>query len=305
MAVKHEVFGQLDRVAKPGAILASNTSYLNINEIAAGTKRPGDVLGLHFFSPANVMKLLEIVRGTVTAPEAIVTALKVARAIGKVPEVVGVRHGFVGNRMLSARSAEGEALLLEGAAPEAVDAAFTGFGFPMGPFAMGDLAGLDIGWRTRKALGTTAAIGDALCEAGRFGQKTGKGYYDYSAGPRDAKPDPWVAGLIAAKAREAGVNRRDIEAQEIIERTLYPMVNEGAKILDEGIAARASDIDVVWVNGYGFPVARGGPMHWALAEGLGRIVERLDHWHGVTRRAVFAASAYLRRAAEAGAWPAP
>jgi 3-hydroxyacyl-CoA dehydrogenase len=303
MEVKKQVFGQLDRVAKPGAILASNTSYLDIDAIAAMTSRPGDVLGLHFFSPANVMKLLEIVRGKATAPDVLATALKVARAIGKVPVVVGVCHGFVGNRMLAARSSEGESLLLEGASPSSVDAAFTDFGFPMGPHAMGDLAGLDIGWRNRKSLGKTAVIGDALCEAGRFGQKTGKGYYDYSAGPREAKPDPWVDALIEEKARETGVNRRDIAAQEIVERTIYPMINEGAKILDEGIAMRASDIDVVWVNGYGFPVGKGGPMHWAEVEGLAKIVERLRYWHEKTGKDLFAPAPLLERAAMTGHWP--
>jgi 3-hydroxyacyl-CoA dehydrogenase len=227
MSVKKVVFGKLDEVMKPGAILASNTSYLDVDDIAQMTKRPADVLGMHFFSPANVMKLLEIVRGKETAPDVIATALALGKQIGKVPVVVGVCHGFVGNRMLSSRSAENESLLLEGASPADVDKAFLDFGFSMGPFAMGDLAGLDIGWRTRKSLGQTAAIGDALCEAGRFGQKTGKGFYSYEDGPRDAKPDPWVDALIEEKARELGVNRRSISAEEIIERTIYPMINEG------------------------------------------------------------------------------
>src|SRR5690606_4304455 len=237
---------------------------------------PGDIVGMHFFSPANVMKLLEIVRGAKTAPEVIATALAVGKRIGKVPVVVGVCHGFVGNRMLSARSAESEALLLEGATPSQVDKTFTDFGWPMGPFQMGDLAGLDIGWRTRKSLGKTAAVADALCEMGRFGQKTGRGFYLYEEGSRMPKPDPEVEKLIEEKAREKGVNRRDISTEEIIERTLYPMINEGARILQEGIATRASDIDVVWVYGYGFPVGRGGPMFWAEREGLSRIVERLE-----------------------------
>ncbi|MDN2579422.1 3-hydroxyacyl-CoA dehydrogenase NAD-binding domain-containing protein [Aquibium sp. ELW1220] len=302
MSVKKEVFGKLDAIAKAGAILASNTSYLDVNEIAASTSRPSDVLGLHFFSPANVMKLLEIVRGAKTAPDAIATALDVARRIAKVPVVVGVCHGFVGNRMLASRSAELEDLLLEGATPAQVDKVFTDFGWPMGPFAMGDLAGLDIGWRNRKSLGKTAAIADALCEQGRYGQKTGKGFYIYEAGSRAPKSDPEVEALIEAKAREKGVNRRDISAEEIAERTMYPMINEGAKVLEEGIAARASDVDIVWINGYGFPIGKGGPMFWAELEGLGKIVERLDHWHGKTGKDVFKPSEFLKRAAGTGSF---
>ncbi len=300
MSVKKEVFGRLDAVAKPGAILASNTSYLDVDEIAASTSRPADVLGLHFFSPANVMKLLEIVRGAKTAPDVLATALDVARRISKVPVVVGVCHGFVGNRMLAARSAELEDLLLEGATPAQVDKVFTDFGWPMGPFAMGDLAGLDIGWRNRKSLGKTAAIADALCEEGRYGQKTGKGFYLYEAASRAPKSDPDVEALIEAKAREKGVNRRTISAEEIAERTLYPMINEGAKVLEEGIAARSSDVDIVWINGYGFPVGKGGPMFWAETEGLQKIVARLEDWHGRTGKDVFEPSALLKRAAEAG-----
>jgi 3-hydroxyacyl-CoA dehydrogenase len=298
MAVKKEVFGKLDAVAKQGAILASNTSYLDVNEIAASTSRPQDVLGLHFFSPANVMKLLEIVRGEATAPEVLATALAVARKIGKVPVVVGVCHGFVGNRMLSARSAEGEDLLMEGATPAQIDKVFTDFGWPMGPFAMGDLAGLDIGWRNRKALGKTADIADALCEAGRFGQKTGKGFYLYEEGSRTPRTDPEVERLIEDKARAKGVNRRDISDQEIIERTLYPLINEGARILEEKIAARPSDIDIVWTNGYGFPIGKGGPMFYADTIGLKTIVERLDHWHGKTGKDVYKPAALLRKLAD-------
>ncbi|MBE0693134.1 MAG: enoyl-CoA hydratase/isomerase family protein [Aquamicrobium sp.] len=300
MAVKKDVFGKLDKVARPGAILATNTSYLDVNEIASFTGRPQDVVGLHFFSPANVMKLLEIVRGEKTAPDVLATVLGVARRIGKVPVVVGVCHGFVGNRMLGARGDDLEPLLLEGATPEQIDRVFTDFGFPMGPFAMWDLAGLDIGWRTRKALGKTAVIGDALCEEGRFGQKTGKGVYLYENGSRTPKPDPEVARLIEDKARELGIERRAISDQEIVERTLYPMVNEGARILEEGIAARPSDIDIVWVNGYGFPVGKGGPMFWADVEGLKTIVERLDHWRAATGKSVFEPAASLRRLAETG-----
>lgn len=304
MAVKKEVFGKLEAVARPGAILATNTSYLDINEIAASTSRPQDVLGLHFFSPANVMKLLEIVRADKTAPDALATVVDLARRIGKVAVVVGVCHGFVGNRMLAARGSESEALLLEGATPRQIDQAFTDFGWPMGPFQMGDLAGLDIGWRNRKARGQTAIIADTLCEQGRFGQKTGKGFYLYENGSRIPVPDPEVEALIRDKAAERGIAPRAISAEEIIERMLYPLINEGAKILEEGIAARASDIDVVWVNGYGFPVGKGGPLFWAGLEGAARIVERLDHWHQRTGKDVFRVAPLLERMAETGSWEA-
>ncbi|MDN5928902.1 MAG: 3-hydroxyacyl-CoA dehydrogenase NAD-binding domain-containing protein [Hyphomicrobiales bacterium] len=300
MAVKKEVFSKLDAIAKPGAILASNTSYLNINEIAAITKRPGDVLGMHFFSPANVMKLLEIVRGDKTAPDVLATALATAKKIGKVPVVVGVCNGFVGNRMLGARNDESENLLLEGASPEGVDKVFTDFGWPMGPFAMWDLAGMDIGWRNRKAHGKTAVIGDALCETGRYGQKTGAGVYLYEKGSRTPTPDPEVAKLIEEKAREAGIERRTISAEEITERTLYPMINEGARILEEKIAARPSDIDIVWINGYGFPIGKGGPMFWADLTGLRKIAERLEYWHGKTGKQVFAPAPLLKKLAAEG-----
>jgi 3-hydroxyacyl-CoA dehydrogenase len=296
MGVKEKVFGTLDKIAKPGAILASNTSYLDVNEIAAFTSRPQDVLGMHFFSPANVMKLLEIVRGDKTAPDVLATALAVGKQIAKVPVVVGVCHGFVGNRMLGARGAEAEELLLEGATPAQVDKVFTDFGWPMGTYQMWDLAGLDIGWRTRKSLGKTAAIGDALCEQGRYGQKTGKGYYLYADG-RTPTTDPDVEALIEAKAREKGVNRRTISTDEIMERTMYPMVNEGARILEEGIAARSSDIDTVWANGYGFPVGQGGPMFWAELVGLPKIVERLEYWYGKTGKEVYNPSPLLRKLA--------
>ncbi|TPM10740.1 MULTISPECIES: 3-hydroxyacyl-CoA dehydrogenase NAD-binding domain-containing protein [unclassified Mesorhizobium] len=304
MAVKKEVFGKLDAAAKPGAILATNTSYLDIDEIAASISRPQDVLGLHFFSPANVMKLLEIVRADKTAPDALATVVDVARKIGKVAVVVGVCHGFVGNRMLAARGSESEALLLEGATPSQIDNAFTDFGWPMGPFQMGDLAGLDIGWRNRKARGQTAVIADTLCEQGRFGQKTGRGYYLYENGSRMPVPDPQIDALIRGKAAEKGIASREISAEEIIERTLYPMVNEGAKILEEGIAARASDIDVIWVNGYGFPIGKGGPMFWAGLEGAPRIVERLEYWHQRTGKDVFKPARLLKRMAETGSWEA-
>ncbi|MBP1096220.1 3-hydroxyacyl-CoA dehydrogenase NAD-binding domain-containing protein [Bradyrhizobium diazoefficiens] len=275
MAVKKEVFGKLDQFAKPGAVLASNTSYLNIDEIAKSTKRPQDVLGMHFFSPANVMKLCEIVRADKTAPDALVTAVTIARKIAKVPAVVGVCDGFVGNRMLAQRGKQSEKLLFEGALPQQVDAVVTKFGMPMGPFAMGDLAGLDIGWRSRKDRGIKSEIADALCEAGRFGQKTGKGYYKYEAGSRSALPDPEVEKLIDETLLRLGRKKRAVSDEEILERMMYPMINEGAKILEEGIAARPSDIDVVWLYGYGWPIYRGGPMFWADTVGLKHIADRL------------------------------
>lgn len=275
MAVKKEVFGKLDQYVKPGAVLASNTSYLNIDEIAKSTKRPQDVLGMHFFSPANVMKLCEIVRADKTAPDALVTAVTIARKIAKVPAVVGVCDGFVGNRMLAQRGKQAEKLLFEGALPQQVDAVVTKFGMPMGPFAMGDLAGLDIGWRSRKDRGIKSEIADALCEAGRFGQKTGKGYYKYEAGSRSALPDPEVEKLIDETLLRLGRKKRVVSDDEILERMMYPMINEGAKILEEGIAARPSDIDVVWLYGYGWPIYRGGPMFWADSVGLKHIADRL------------------------------
>jgi 3-hydroxyacyl-CoA dehydrogenase len=275
MGVKHEIFGNLDRLTAPETILATNTSYLDVNEIARGTKRPADVLGMHFFSPANVMRLLEIVRGAETGPQALATALSVARAIKKVPVVVGVGHGFVGNRMLRIRSIEAERLLLEGALPQDVDGALTEFGFPMGPFAMSDLAGLDISWRMRKAQGARAEIADQLCEAGRFGQKTGKGFYIYEKGSRTPQPDPEVENLIVATSQRLGVARQPIDRKTIVERLIFPMINEGARILEEGIALRSGDIDVIWIYGYGFPLWRGGPMFYADTVGLPYIRDRL------------------------------
>jgi 3-hydroxyacyl-CoA dehydrogenase len=275
MDLKKQIFGTLDRVAKPGAVLASNTSTLDVDEIASATTRPGDVLGMHFFSPANVMKLLEIVRAKATSFDALQTAIAIGRRMGKVPAVVGVCDGFVGNRMLHKRTKEAERLLLEGALPQDVDAAVVEFGFPMGPYAMGDLAGLDVGWRIRQHRGDKAPVSDALCEAGRYGQKTSAGYYRYEAGSRTPVPDPEVERLIAETQERMGITPRKIDKQEIIERMIYPMINEGARILEEGIALRPSDIDVVWVYGYGWPVWRGGPMHYADQVGLAHIRDRL------------------------------
>jgi 3-hydroxyacyl-CoA dehydrogenase len=264
MDVKKEVFTRLDKIVRPGAILASNTSYLNLNEIAAVTSRPGDVVGMHFFSPANIMKLLEVVRGDKTAPDVLLTAMGIGKKIRKVPVVAGVCHGFIGNRMLMPRQYEATKLLLEGVHVE--------FGMPMGPFQMADLAGVDIGWHRDPERVET--IRDQLCAMERWGQKKGAGFYDYDD-KRRPTPSPVVQQVIDEFARKQGAERREISDQEIVERTLYTMVNEGAKILEEGIAQRASDIDVVWVYGYGWPVYRGGPMFWADSVGLARIVEGL------------------------------
>lgn len=300
MAIKKEVFGKLDEHAKPGAVLATNTSYLNINEIAAMTKRPQDVLGMHFFSPANVMKLCEIVRGEKTAPDALMTAVAVAKRIAKVPVVVGVCDGFVGNRMLAARGKQAEKFLFEGALPQQVDAVLTRFGMPMGPFAMGDLAGLDIGWRSRQDRGIKSEIADAICEAGRFGQKTGKGYYKYEAGSRSPLPDPEIEKLIEETTAKLGLKRRQISDDEILERLMYPMINEGARILEEKIAARPSDIDVVWLYGYGWPIYRGGPMFYADSVGLKHIADRLSFYAKQTNDPSLEPTPLLKRLADEG-----
>jgi 3-hydroxyacyl-CoA dehydrogenase len=300
MEIKKKVFGELDRLAKPGAVLATNTSYLDVNAIARTTKRPADVLGMHFFSPANVMKLLEIVRGEATAPDVLATAMAVGRRINKVPVVVGVCHGFVGNRMLSPRQQQAERLLLEGASPRDVDAAAVEFGFPMGPFGMGDLAGLDVGWRIRKAFGMRAEIADALCERGHFGQKTGKGFYVYEAGSRSGVPNPEVDELIAEASSRLGFKRRPIDRQEIIERLVFPMINEGAKILDEGIAYRPGDIDVIWVYGYGWPVWRGGPMYYGDQVGLRYVRDQLNAYVARSGDDSLKSSPYLNQLADEG-----
>ncbi|MGB3448237.1 MAG: 3-hydroxyacyl-CoA dehydrogenase NAD-binding domain-containing protein [Xanthobacteraceae bacterium] len=278
MAIKKDVFTALDKYAKPGAVLASNTSYLNINEIAAVTKRPQDVLGMHFFSPANVMKLCEIVRAEKTAPDALMTAVAIAKRIAKVPAVVGVCDGFVGNRMLAQRGKQGEKLLYDGALPQQIDGVVTKFGLPMGPFSMGDLAGLDIGWRSRQDRGIKSPIGDALYEAGRHGQKTGKGYYKYEQGSRAPLPDPEVEKMLEEVRAKLGVKGRNISEEEILERMIYPMINEGARILEERIASRPSDIDVIWLYGYGWPIYRGGPMYYADQVGLKHIADRLSYY---------------------------
>ncbi len=276
MEIKKEVFGRLDKIAKPGAILASNTSYLNIDEIAASTSRPEDVLGMHFFSPANVMKLLEVVRGAKTAPDVLLTAMQLGKKIRKVPVVAGVCDGFIGNRMLMPRQVEANKLLLEGATPEQIDRVHVEFGMPMGPFQMSDLAGVDIGWHRDPT--RIENIRDALAAEGRWGQKTGKGFYDYDE-KRNPTPSPRVAEIIEDFRSKSNMQKREISDEEIVERTLYTMVNEGALILEEKMAQRASDIDVVWIYGYGWPVYRGGPMFWADTEGLKKIVAGLEK-HG-------------------------
>jgi 3-hydroxyacyl-CoA dehydrogenase len=275
MDLKKSIFKRLDGVAKPGAILASNTSYLDVDEIAAHTRRPEDVLGMHFFSPANVMRLLEIVRGAKTSKSALATVVQIAPKIGKIGVVVGVAHGFVGNRMLAERQREAMKLILEGATPSDVDRVMTDFGMPMGPFAMSDLAGLDIGWSAETSKRST--IREILCEEGRRGQKTGAGFYDYDA-ERNAKPSAHVEKIVRDFAASKGIAQRKISDQEILERCIYPMINVGAKILEEGKAARASDIDIVWINGYGWPVYRGGPMFYADTVGLKTVLSRLKEF---------------------------
>jgi len=300
MDVKKRAFADLDRVAKPDALLATNTSTLDVDAIARATARPQDVLGMHFFSPANVMRLLEIVRGARTSFEALATAITLGRRLGKVPVTVGVCYGFVGNRMLARRSVETERLLLEGALPQEVDAAVTGFGFPMGPCAMMDLAGLDVGWRIRQGRGEHALIEDALCEAGHYGQKTGKGYFRYEAGSRTPLPDPEVEKTILEASSRLGINRRPIGEEEIVERMILPMINEGARILDEGIASRPGDIDVIWVYGYGWPVWRGGPMYYAYHLGLGHIRDRLAFYADRSRDETLRPAPLIRRLAAEG-----
>ena len=277
MDIKKDVFAKLDKIVKPGAILASNTSYLNVDEIASATKRPESVIGWHFFSPANVMRLLELVRGAKSSKPVIATSMQMARKIGKIAALVGVCPGFVGNRMLAQRQREAQKLILEGAMPWDVDRVLYNFGFPMGPFAMSDLAGLDIGWSKEKSTGST--LREILCEMDRRGQKNGKGYYDYDA-ERNATPSPVVEKIILDFAAKKGINRRTISDEEILERCVYPMINEGAKILEEGMAIRSSDIDIVWINGYGWPVYRGGPMFYGDTIGLKQVLDKMRTFEG-------------------------
>jgi 3-hydroxyacyl-CoA dehydrogenase len=275
----------LDRVCKPGAILASNTSTLSIDEIASSTSRPDFVIGTHFFSPANVMRLLEIVRGKASSKEVIATCMQLSKSLGKVGVLVGNCRGFVGNRMFGPYRREAQFLVEEGAGIEVVDQALSGFGMAMGPLATGDLAGLDVGWRIRKEYRHLEAPGirqpfaeDRLCELGRYGQKTGAGWYKYDD-QRRAMPDPLVTELVRKWVDEAGIAQRQISAEEITDRCLYALVNEGARILEEGYALRASDIDIIYLNGYGFPAHRGGPMWYADTVGLKQVCDRVSEFH--------------------------
>jgi 3-hydroxyacyl-CoA dehydrogenase len=275
MGIKQDVMRRVDAVAKAGAIIASNTSTLDIDAIAGATKRPQSVIGTHFFSPANVMRLLEAVRGAKTSWPTIATTLALAKKIGKVAVLSGNCDGFIGNRMLARRITEAQRLLQEGALPHDVDAALTDFGMALGHFAVDDLAGLDVSMRIRRRRGTVEPIADALCELGRFGQKTGKGYYRYETGSRTPVRDAEVERIIVETSTKLGIERRAIAADEIVERIVYPMVNEGARILAEGIALRPEDIDIVWINGYGWPAWRGGPMYYADRVGLAVVRDRL------------------------------
>ncbi|VTU29064.1 3-hydroxyacyl-CoA dehydrogenase NAD-binding domain-containing protein [Variovorax sp. PBL-E5] len=284
LGVKEKVFKELDRIAKPGAILASNTSTLDVDKIAAFTKRPQDVVGMHFFSPANVMKLLEVVRGKQTGKDVLATVMAVAKKIKKTAVVSGVCDGFIGNRMIEQYSRQAGFLLDEGATPQQVDRAVEKFGFAMGPFRMGDLAGNDIGWAIRKRRATERAdmkyskTADKLCELGRFGQKTGAGWYDYLPGKRDAIPSPVVAELIEKHRKDEGITPRKISDEEIVQRLVYSLVNEGAHILEDGIASKSGDIDMVYLTGYGFPLWRGGPMHYANQVGLYNVAEAMKRF---------------------------
>ncbi|SCW60155.1 3-hydroxyacyl-CoA dehydrogenase [Sphingobium faniae] len=275
MDVKKEIFSDLEKRVKPGTILASNTSALDVDEIAAVLERPQDFVGMHFFSPANVMKLLEVVVARHTSPEAILTAMAVGKAIGKVPVWSGNCDGFIGNRMVAKRSAQAERLLQQGAFPQQVDAALTNLGFPMGPLTTNDMSGLDIGYSIRKRRGTPFPIADAIVESGRLGQKTGAGYYRYEPGDRTPYPNPETEAVIIATSEKLGIARRDIAEEEMVQRLLFPLINEGARILEEGIALRASDVDLVWINGYGWPRHLGGPMFHADEVGLPNIVAKL------------------------------
>ncbi|MEQ9045278.1 MAG: 3-hydroxyacyl-CoA dehydrogenase NAD-binding domain-containing protein [Sneathiellaceae bacterium] len=283
MGLKKKIFGELDRIAKPGAILATNTSTLDIDEIAAATGRPEAVIGTHFFSPANVMRLLEVVRGAKSSKETIATAMDLGKKLRKISVLVGNCDGFVGNRMLNPYTREAAFLVEEGATPSQVDKAIYEFGFAMGPFAMGDLAGLDVGYKVRQAREPKrnkdmrySPVADRIVEMGRHGQKTGAGYYTYAEGSRTPVPDPEIEKLIRDTAKEQGIEQREISDEEIVERLVYALVNEGAKCLEEGMALRASDIDVIYCNGYGFPVYRGGPMFYAQEVGLAEVLDRIE-----------------------------
>jgi 3-hydroxyacyl-CoA dehydrogenase len=307
MDVKKEVFTKLDATMKQGAILATNTSYLNIDEIAQCTSRPGDVIGLHFFSPANVMRLLEVVRGAETSKEVLATCMAMAKRIGKLGVVAGVCHGFIGNRMLSRYSSAAQRLMFEGATPNQIDQAIFNFGMPMGPFTMGDLAGLDVGWRARQdnpeLFPTDTSlpnIVDILVEQERFGQKTQKGYYLYEAGNRTPIPDPEVEAMIKEESIKAGIEQRDVTDEEIVQMALFAAINEGARVLEEGIAYRPCDIDMIWINGYGFPSYRGGPMHYADLIGVDKVHAAVEKYRQKYGDANWKYSRLLENIAKAG-----
>ena len=290
MDLKKEIFGKLDTLCRADAILATNTSSLDVNEIAEVTSHPGQVVGTHFFSPANVMRLLEIVRGAKTSPEVLATTLTLSKRLGKVGVVVGVCDSFAANRMLYPYTRQAQFLLEEGALPEQIDRVLYEFGFPMGPFAVGDLAGIDVGYKIRQHREHLrprdlrySAIADKLYEMGRFGQKTGRGWYLYEAGSRAPIPDPEVTSLILAASKELGIERREISDEEILQRCMYPLINEGARILEEGISERSSDLDLVWLHGYGFPRYRGGPMFWADSLGLDHVHEVMHRFYEIHR----------------------
>lgn len=308
MSVKEQVFKKLDEICKPGAILASNTSTLDVDKIASFTSRPQDVVGLHFFSPANIMKLLEVIRGEKTAKDVLATSMKLAKTIRKTAVVSGVCDGFIGNRMINEYSREALIMLEEGASVQQIDKAIEKFGFAMGPLRMADLAGGDIGWAIRKRLYAEhpemrkSLIADRLCELGRFGQKTGSGYYRYEPGNRQALHDPEVDRVVEECRKELGITPRKISNQEIVQRCVYALVNEGARILEEGIAQRASDIDMVYLTGYGFPVFRGGPMHYAEQVGLANVIRDMEAFaaNPYTPKDFWEPSALLQKCADEG-----
>jgi 3-hydroxyacyl-CoA dehydrogenase len=278
--VKKEVFAQFDKGMKRGAVLASNTSGLDVDSMANATSRPGDVIGLHFFSPANVMRLLEVVRGAATDKSTIATAMKLGKTLGKVAVLSGNAPGFIGNRMLAGYTRQAGEIILQGATPYQVDKVMQEFGMPMGPFQMNDLVGLDLGWRARKLSGMkpedvpiTARVADKLCDMERFGQKTNRGFYIYPEGSRAGQPDPEVVKIVEETSAELGIERREIGDEEVLKRCLYGLINEGARILEDGIAIRPCDIDIVYINGYGFPEVVGGPMFWADKQGLDNIYQ--------------------------------
>jgi len=276
MAVKQALFQQLAGLAKPSAILATNTSYLSIDAMAQASGRPEQFIGMHFFSPAHIMKLLEVVRGTRTSAQVIATVMQLAGKLDKIPVLARECHGFIGNRMMRMRREAAERLVLAGAEPVQVDDVLQDFGFPMGPFAMSDMAGLDVGWSAEKSTSSTAK--EVLCEAGRFGQKNKAGYFDYDD-QRNRTPSPVANALLKGLAERLGIAQQQYDGAQVLELLLFPAINEGARILEEGIAQRASDIDVVWINGYGFPAYRGGPMYWADQVGLDRVLSRVEDLH--------------------------